>query len=435
MSSGASGGCSARIHRYTLNRLRAEIEPVSAAHFTRFLFAWQRVDPEHRTAGLEGLAAVVEQLDGFEVPAGAWEMEVLSARCEEYQPALLDTLCLTGRVAWGRLSDGPARAAGPIRTSPIALFQREHMAEWLAGKPAVQRETLSANAARVLEVLEGRGASFFHELVSGSGLLITQVEQALAELAGSGLVTSDGFAGLRALITPSHKRKPLGGGVRRNRTVPFGIESAGRWGVLRGTGSRKRREAGSGRRGRGSGDAVRRQAWVLLNRYGVVFKRLLAREANIPSWRELLMAYRRLEARGEIRGGRFVAGMSGEQFALPGAVTRLRAIRRAEGVGSLVSISAADPLNVTGIVAPGERIPALAGNRILYEDGVPVMALVAGEVRPLGEPNAERMSELTSALIRRPLAPALRAHLAMSGTPAAAMAPAERGRRRRRSRA
>ena len=437
-------GLLARIHRYTLNRLRAEIEPVTAADFTRFLFAWQRVDPAHHAAGLEGLASVVEQLDGFEVPAGAWETEVLAARCEEYHPALLDTLCLTGRVAWGRLSQGPIRAAGPIRTSPIGLFQREHMTAWIAGRPPVERETLSSSAARVLEVLEARGASFFHELVSASGLLITQVEQALAELAGSGVVTSDGFAGLRALITPSHKRKPIGGAVRRTRTVSFGIESAGRWAVMRTPGSRER-EAGSVEEGAGGAKEEERTATLaarspelaagaatsLLARYGVVFRRLLEREPNAPSWRELLMVYRRLEARGDIRGGRFVAGMSGEQFALPGAVAQLRAVRRAEGNGSLVGISAADPLNLTGIVTPGERIPALAGNRVLYEDGVPVLGLVAGEVRPLGGVGADRVAELKPALIRRPLSPALRAHLAMSGMPAAAMTPRAPGRRRR----
>ena len=200
----------ARIHRYTLNRLRAEIEPVSPADFMRFLFAWQRVDPEHRVAGLEGLAAVIAQLDGFELPAAAWESDVLAARVEEYDPALLDTLSLTGRVGWAAGQRGSG--AGPIRSTPIALFQREHAGDWLAGRPMVEELELSSNAARVREVLEHRGASFFHELVPLSGLLATQVEQALGELAGLGLVTSDSFAGLRALITPSSKRKPLDGG-------------------------------------------------------------------------------------------------------------------------------------------------------------------------------------------------------------------------------
>ncbi len=399
-------GLLARIHRYTLNRLRSEIEPVSTADFMRFLLTWQRVDPEYRAAGLDGLAGVIEQLDGFEVPAGAWETEVLSARCEEYDPSLLDTLCLTGRVAWGRLSDGASRTAGggPIRTSPIALFRRDHMNEWLGERPPLDRNVLSSHADRVLEALERRGASFLHELVPASGLLFTQVEQGLAELAGLGLVTSDGFAGLRALITPAHKRKPLGGAVRRSRTVAFGIESAGRWSELRGATA-------------DSNGRILAYAWVLLNRYGVVFKRLLARETNAPAWRDLLLAYRRLEARGEIRGGRFVAEMSGEQFALPGAVGQLRAIRKSERAGRLISISAADPLNLTGIVTPGDRVPALKGNRVLYEDGVPVLALVAGEAKPFGAVDAARVIQLKQSLIRRPLPAGLRAHLAMGGTP------------------
>jgi ATP-dependent Lhr-like helicase len=427
-------GLLARIHRYTLHRLRAEIEPVSAADFTRFLFAWQRVAPEHRAAGLEGLAAILGQLDGFEVPAGAWETEVLAARCEEYDPTLLDTLCSMGRVAWGRPAlDGPAngradehagrRAAGPIRSTPIALFLREHRDLWLADGADGGDEVLSAYGTRVLEVLHRRGASFFQELVSASGLLPTQVEQALAELAAAGLVSSDGFAGLRALITPSHKRKPLTGAPRRHRTVPFGIESGGRWALLKdGQTDGQSLTADGGSRPLGQPDRLPVLAWILLRRYGVVSRRVLTREANPPSWRDLLPVYRRLEARGEIRGGRFVAGMSGEQFALPEAVVQLRAIRRAERTGELIGISAADPLNLTGILTPGERIPALAGNRILYKDGVPMLALVSGQVKPLATLDAEQTTALTRALVHREISPALRVRLGMSGTPAATLA-------------
>jgi ATP-dependent Lhr-like helicase len=411
----------ARIHRYTLNRLRAEIEPVSAADFMRFLFAWQQVAEGHLGAGLAGVAAVVEQLDGFELPAGAWESEVLSARCEAYDPALLDTLCLTGRVGWGRLSpDGRTateaerergkRSTGPIRSTPVALFLREHAASWLGGRVPLAGDTLSEYASRVLAVIRSRGASFFPELVAGSGLLPTQVEQALAELAAGGWVTSDGFAGLRALITPSAKRKPLAHAIRHHRTVPFGIESAGRWALLAGVEPSTAAEA-----------RLERHARVLLRRYGVIFRRLLDREANAPAWRELLLVYRRLEARGEIRGGRFVAGMAGEQFALPEAVGELRAIRREPGGGALVSLSAADPLNLTGIVTPGERVPGLAPNRVLYEDGVPILGLVGGEARPLAAGAETRLPQLKQALVRKRITPALRAGLALSGVAAAAM--------------
>ncbi len=425
----------ARIHRYTLNRLRAEIEPVSAGDLMRFLFAWQHVDPGHRVGGLEGLAAVITQLDRFEVPAAAWEADVLAARCEEYDPALLDTLCLSGRVAWGRLGAGAAgrRSGGPIRTTPISLFLREHAAWWLSEVPAIGGDEPSEYARQVRSLLERRGASFFHELVAGTGLLATQVERALAELAGAGLVTADSFAGLRALITPSSKRKPPSGGLRRHGTVPFGIESAGRWALLRDERTSERAEE------RMSGGAADPQAaagqlllWAsaLLQRYGVVFRGLIQHESGAPPWRDLLLEYRRLEARGEIRGGRFVAGLAGEQFALPGAVAELRAARRTERPGTLVAISAADPLNLTGVLTPGERIPALAGNRVLYQDGSPVMAVVGGEVRPLGPLDPERAAELARVIVRKPASPALRRQLGIKGMPASLMQ-RRPGRRRR----
>ncbi len=409
----------ARIHRYTLGRLRAEIEPVSAGDLMRFLFAWQHVDPEHRVAGLEGLAGVVAQLDGFEVPAAAWEGEVLAARCDEYDPALLDALCLSGRVAWARRRQAGGRTGGPIRSTPISLFLREHAAEWLSDAPAVEDGELAEYARQVRAVLERRGASFFHELVAGSGLLATQVERALVELAGAGLVTADSFAGLRALTTPSSKCQPPAGGVRRRSTVPFGIEAAGRWALLRDG------RMGGWADGQVSGNTppIRPSAhlpiWAqaLLARHGIVFRALLRNESGAPPWRELLLEYRRLEARGEIRGGRFVAGLAGEQFALPAAVSELRAIRRAERSGGLVTISGADPLNLTGVVTPGERVPAMARNRILYQDGVPVMALVAGEARPLAPLDTDRVAELARVLVRRPVSAALRAHLGIKGVP------------------
>jgi ATP-dependent Lhr-like helicase len=409
----------ARIHRYTLNRLRAEIEPVSPADFMRFLFAWQRVDSEHRVSGLEGLAAVIAQLDGFEVPAAAWESDVLAARVEEYDPSLLDTLSLTGRVSWAAGQRGSG--AGPIRSTPIALFQREGAGEWRARRAMAEPTELSSNAMRVREVLEHRGATFFHELVPLSRLLATQVEQALGELAGLGLVTSDSFAGLRALITPSSKRKPLKGGRRRHRTVPFGIESAGRWSLI---------DRGAAGQGGSDADAVELAARALLRRYGVVFKRLLAREAGAPAWRELLLEFRRLEARGEIRGGRFVSGMSGEQFALPEAVGQLRAIRRLGSSGRLIAIGAADPLNLTGIITPGERTAGVTRSRILYRDGVPVLTLERGEVKPLSPAAAAPTADMVQALVRKQITPALRARLAMAGVPADSLPAGRRPARR-----
>jgi ATP-dependent Lhr-like helicase len=388
----------ARIHRYTLNRLRAEIAPVTAAEYMRFLLSWQRVDPEQRKRGLEGLAAIIAQLDGYECPAASWESDVLSSRCDDYDPMLLDTLCLTGRVMWGRLDGnkglqrgGGGEAGKPIRSTPIGLFLRPNAELWLA--LGNQREPvgdgLSTYAREVLVVLERRGASFFHDLVQGSGLLNTQVETALGELSAAGLVTSDSFAGLRALLVRSDKRKPFGSSTRRHRMAATGVESAGRWSLL------------SHPDGQVENDAIEALAWTFLRRYGVVFKRVLLRESLTVPWRKLAMVYRRLEARGEIRGGRFVHSMSGEQFALPEAVSALRAVRKEGPRGQLFSISAADPLNLVGIVTPGERVPALRKNRIVFADGVPLAALEGGTVKQLGEFGQYTAYEVERALVRR----------------------------------
>ncbi len=422
----------ARIHRYTLNRLRAEIEPVNAADLMRFLLAWQRVQPDQRAAGLEGLAAVIEQLSGYEAPAGAWETEILGSRCEDYDPALLDMLSLTGRVTWGRLSspggkgtdgDGASGGARPIRTTPVTLFPREQAELWHALAPERSTERLSTNGRLVLDVVQRRGASFFAELVSGSRLLPTHVEQALGELVAYGLVTSDSFAGLRALLVPSARRKPLPGAPRRHRTVGWDISSAGRWS---GTAVKSEESKSEGfAPATAAVDAqpsaldrsrlVESLARTLLRRYGLVFNRLLARETTTVPWRDLLLVYRRLEARGELRGGRFVAGVTGEQFALPEAVAGLRAARRAAKTGQLLAISAADPLNLLGIVAPGERVAALTANRIVFDDGVPLAVLEKGQVRPLAEYGAERAVEVERALARKPVSPALRAVLGLPG--------------------
>jgi len=372
---------------------------------------------------------LITQLDGYELPAAAWETEVLASRTEEYDPALLDTLCMMGRVTWGRLA--PQRSAlrvergggtvVPIRSTPIGLMLREHAPAWLAHRNGEEYQ-LSSYAARVKEVLEQRGASFFPELVAVSGLLPTQVEQGLGELAGVGLVTSDSFAGLRALITPSSKRKPLSSARRRHRTAPHGIESAGRWALLSGEDS--------------SAPTIELAARTYLRRYGIVFKRVLARESGAPAWRDLLMFYRRLEARGEIRGGRFVTGMSGEQFALPEAVGQLRSIRRLGGGGQLLSISGADPLNLTGTITPGDRVPGLTTNRILYRDGVPILARDAGQTRWLIQDEGAPSAELIHALVRKQSTPALRGYFGLSGAPAATVPlnrPPNRNRKKRRT--
>jgi ATP-dependent Lhr-like helicase len=345
----------ARIHRYTLTRLRAEIEAVSAADFYRFLLHWQHVAGEDQVRGADGLAAVIEQLEGFELAATAWEHDVLPARVADYGGEQLDRLCLSGRVMWGRLTAG---TKAPLKSSPITLLLREHANAVIPANAGIQGEAeLSSEALAVKEALTKRGASFFHELVATTGLLPAFVERGLAELAGAGVATADSFAGLRALLARQDKRRKL-------------VEAAGRWSLMSGGAKEDHSEA---------------IARTLLKRYGIVFRSMLQRESNLPPWRDLVRVYRRLEARGEIRGGRFVSGFGGEQFALPEAVGRLRSVRKMEKIGETVVLSAADPLNLVGVVTPGSRVPAVHSNHVLLQDGLPIAAMEGGELRRLAE--------------------------------------------------
>jgi ATP-dependent Lhr-like helicase len=394
----------ARIHRLTVNRLRQEVEPVASADFLRFLFEWQRVAPEARVEGADAVAGIVSQLDGFEAPAAAWETEILPARVNEYEPAWLDDLSRAGRVVWARiapLATTGERAPAPVRTTPIVLASRRHFGLWSRLARNGDDVALTSRGERVRAFLATHGASFFDEIVGGTGLLRTQVEEALAELVAHGLVHSDSAAGLRALLVPSDRRRRFDGGRRLRRTALFGIEDAGRWALAR--------RQGADDRGADDADVVEHVARTLLRRYGVVFWRLLAREAPwLPPWRNLLRCYRRMEARGEIRGGRFVAGVAGEQFAAPEAVGLLRDVRRRERAGALVGVSGADPLNLVGIVTPGARLPALTGNRVLYRDGVPIALLVAGDVRFLEALAPEAQWSARNALLKRQVPASLR---------------------------
>jgi ATP-dependent helicase Lhr and Lhr-like helicase len=400
----------ARIHRLTIDRLRAEIQPVSTQDFYRFLFAWQRVDKEHRVEGPEGLQSILEQLDGCELPLASWESAVLSARVSDYDPEWLDRLCFSGRVGWARLSSPQhpnARATAPLRTSPIALYQRENLEDWLA--LANGRSTsieLSSPAQSVRDALTNGGALFFGDLVTRTGLLPSQVEEALSELAALGFVTSDSFDGLRALLVPSNKRPTFGRneGKRRRKTNLASIEFAGRWSLIRKEVSVTSNGADSAKRDA----AVEKFARVLLRRYGVMFRRLLERESLNVSWYELARVYRRLEARGEIRGGYFIAGVSGEQFALPEAIGLLRSIRKSSPNMELITLSAADPLNLQGILTPGSRIAAFTANRVSFRNGLPLAALEAGEVHKLSEDEAVPDSEIETALKVGKLRPSLR---------------------------
>jgi len=402
-------GLLARIHRYTVKRLREEIEPVATQDFVRFLCRWQRLSAGERREGPDALDAVVAQLQGFEAPAAAWEAEILPARLADYDFTWLDELCLSGRAVWTRLAPPAGNAASPalVRSAPIALLPRRHAALWhRLALPAGEPVTLPPRAQRIADMLQERGASFFDEIVDATGLLRTQVEEALAEMVAAGVVTSDSFAGLRALLTPSEKRKSFGH-RRGPRRALFGIEDAGRWALRRTT-----TPTGSTTPPRPRAHdpaALEHVVDTLLRRYGVVFWRLLQREADwLPPWRDLLPVLRRLEARGDIRGGRFVAGVSGEQFALPDAVSQLRDTRRANASGELVMVSGADPLNLVGTLLPGTRIPALAGNRLLYRDGLAVASVVAGELRWLTAVAPEDALAAEEMLVqRRPGSPRL----------------------------
>ncbi|MBI3527438.1 MAG: DEAD/DEAH box helicase [Betaproteobacteria bacterium] len=391
----------ARITRYTVKRLRQEIEPVSAADFMQFLFDWQHVG--ERMEGPDAVAAVVSQLEGFEAAAGSWETELIPARVAGYEPHWLDDLCRAGRVVWTRL-EAPkmdaqrTQGASPVRSTPITLLTRKNLPVWTALAKATDTQSvrISTRAQAVADYLAQHGASFFDDIAEGLDQPRTFIEDALRELTAAGLINSDGFSGLRALLLPADRRKPIGGG-RRRRTAVFGVEDAGRWALIR-------RKPASG----GSAIALEREtaeqiARTLLKRYGVIFWRMLAREADwLPPWRELLMACRRLETRGEIRGGRFVAGFSGEQFALPEAVGVLRGVRNADKSGRLVTVSGADPLNLAGIVLPGPRVPAIYSNRVMYRDGVAVAALIAGEVQYFENVDQEKAWEMKNILLRTP---------------------------------
>jgi ATP-dependent Lhr-like helicase len=396
----------ARIHRYTLKTLRREIEPVSPRDFMRYLFTWHGLNEPGE--GSDALAAALEQLEGFSLPAAAWEADVLPARVGDYLPHYLDRLCASGRVIWLRLvppkttGKSEPRRAAPVRQTPIAMIERRQLGYWreMAPPPDTQSLKLSAEARRALAALDAHGAVFFTDLMESSGLLRTQLENALAELAAFGLVSADTYAGLRALITPSGKRPSLAPrATRRRRRARFeGVDEAGRWSRLR---SPVEAVDDDRQHDHINPETVEHVAWTLLHRYGVVFKRLLERESVLPSWRELLYVYRRLEARGEIRGGRFVDGFAGEQYALPEAVDTLREIRKREKDGALVLVAAADPLNLIGIVTPGDRLPATANNRVMYRDGVPVAFYEGGHVRftEALEPGAEW--DIRNCLLRR----------------------------------
>jgi ATP-dependent Lhr-like helicase len=351
----------ARIHRATLQRLRAEIQPVTIADFMRFLFEWQHVTPSSRLSGVDGVRQVIGQLDGFELGADAWDKHVLPLRVAGYDGSMLDLLCYSGESGWARLSEAPVVAESallpprPIRATPVALFLRQHLHAWRALAGGQSRAPFVSDFGRkvILALTEG-GAQFTHEIADRLSASLDDVRTALAELVWAGLIASDGFSGLRAMWNDTRSFQSRSG----RGLTPAG----GRWAKLPDDVEPDRERA------------IEEYAAVLLQRYGIVCRRVLTREPFAVPWRELLRVLRRMEARGEVRGGRFVSGLHGEQFALPEAVELARRIRRTPPSGETIEISAADPLNLCGIIIPGERVPAVGSARIVFRDGVPAIA-------------------------------------------------------------
>ncbi|MDQ6617755.1 MAG: DEAD/DEAH box helicase [Actinomycetota bacterium] len=388
----------ARIHGYTQKRLRREIEPVTAQDLMRFLLRWHHVAPGTQRQGRSGLIAVIEQLQGCELPAGTWESQVLPARIERYRPGWLDELCHSGQVAWGRIrvrdSGGEGEAGGSAgsatgsatgsasitsRATPITLLLRADLA-WLmqsARGEAVPSEPAAGASHDIIEALRQYGAMFLPELATAARRLPAEVETALWDGVARGLLTADGFSAVRSLLAgrqvASHRQWQARRGLRRGASAGRGVGApggasgaatgGGRWSLLPVAGEVADRDA--------LAEAVAEQ---LLARWGVVFRDLVARETLALPWRDVLWALRRMEARGTARGGRFVTGFTGEQYALPEAVEQLRKVRRTPRTGETVRISATDPLNLVGIITPGPRVPAVRTNTVTYVDGLPVAA-------------------------------------------------------------
>ncbi|MCP1498194.1 ATP-dependent Lhr-like helicase [Pseudomonas migulae] len=365
----------ARIHRYTVKRLRREIEPVALQDFMRFLFDWQHLSAATQGQGSAVLPAIVGQFEGYPAAASAWDSDILPARIKGYSAGWLDDLCRSGKLVWTRLTARSKSAGTALRSTPIVLLPRSQVGLWSSLTEQTPVSELSPKTQKVHQALSQHGALFFDELIHEAHLLRSELEIALQELVGAGLVNADSFAGLRALITPASKRQARSS--RRGRGAFIGgMDDAGRWALLR----RGPPAPTVGDKHPTPSDTLEHIAMTLLRRYGVVFWRLLEREADwLPSWRELLRTFHRLEARGEIRGGRFVSGLAGEQFALPEAIPLLREVRRRAHDGSLIAVCGVDPLNLAGTLLPGAKVPALASNRLVYRDGLPVAAEIAGK--------------------------------------------------------
>lgn len=410
-----------RIHRYTIDAHRESIKPVSLQGYMQFLFGLHELQPlteEPRVPGAvtaDTLRRILQQLDGVTAPATAWESDILPARVPQYDPAWLDQLCISGQISWGRIlqpREGEA-GTGPVKSTPLNLVQRRNLDLWqtLSGTASGSLAALSSSATLVHTLLQKQGACFFTDLVRLTNLLAVQLEQVLAELVSAGLVTSDNFTGLRALLTPD-SHKPKSGNHDRRRAI-YGIEDAGRWALLTPVVPTETPHDLTD-------EQLDRLITIYLKRWGVITRKVLDREQNAPPWRQLLLKLRRMELRGDIRGGRFIAGVGGEQFALADTVTALRKQQKLwqdQQDSNLTKepqrfvLNATDPLNLLGTLLPEKRVPHLSGNRILFEDGLPVAVLEKDEVRHLRTGNSDQLWQVQQMLQRRYFPPRLRAYL------------------------
>ncbi len=446
-----------RIHRYTIDAHRQSIKPVSLQAYAHFLFKLHEIRPFYLAprpvslpSAAEGQAILqrsVERLDGLAAPAASWEADIFPGRMSLYDPSWLDVLCVGGRVVWGRYTppvalgaarSGRRHSAGPIKTTPITLAMRANNELWVrlsaaqAGLQDVCPPPLSSAAERIAEDLRQHGASFFSDISQRTGLLHSQLEQGLAELVSSARLSSDSYTGLRALLTPD-ARKP-GGSNHRGRRASFGVEDAGRWSLLQ-TATAQQPTAEPAPRGEASASSepildneqLERLIMIYLQRWGVLFRQVLERETSPPPWRTLLHSLKRMELRGLVRGGRFIAGIGGEQFALPEAVSSLRDAARqlsdaAEASADdwseernrqlpLHSLSAADPVNLLNIFLPEQKLGRLAKNRVLYRNGIPIAALESGKLRFLREVPSQYQWQIQQLLTRREIPPQLRRYL------------------------
>lgn len=389
-------GLLARIHRYTMQKLRDAVKPVSAGDYMRFLFDWHGINDEPAT-GENALINALYKLEGFSIAASSWETDILPARVGHYTASDLDKACNSGQFIWARLGSGSGtgKRQGPVKNTPISLLPRANCTHWFSVySRRNESPKLSSTAEKILALLQENGASFYFDLVQQSGLLRTQVEDALSELAAAGTVSSDNFSGLRALIAPTQKRPRHARFIKRGM-LANSLDRAGRWSLLNTDITAEPDISWFSL----PTETLEYIAHTLLHRYGIVFRKILTREPHAPPWRELLYIYRRMEARGEIRGGRFIAGFGGEQFALPEAVGLLRKDRG--DTTDFIALSATDPLNLTGIILPGERISAHSKTRIVFKNGIPVMTQSGKDIKFLADISSEEAWDARNKLAKR----------------------------------